>query len=53
MHRIASFTAYRMVWLGLVALVLAGCATNAANYYDQPAARRCDRNGDIDERRAC
>jgi hypothetical protein len=40
----------RLACLGFVALVLAGCATN---YYDQPAARRCDRNGDIDERRAC
>jgi hypothetical protein len=36
---------------GLIALALAGCAQT--NYYDQPAARRCDRNGDIDERRAC
>jgi hypothetical protein len=48
------FTTFRVMrrfaCLGLVALVLAGCATN---YYDQPAARRCDRNGDIDERRAC
>jgi hypothetical protein len=53
MHRFASFTLGRLTCLGLVALVLAGCATNSTNYYDQPAARRCDHNGDIDERRAC
>ncbi|HZW75146.1 MAG TPA: hypothetical protein VFF43_16490 [Caldimonas sp.] len=42
----------RLACLGLVALVLAGCA-ETPGYYDQPTARRCDRNGDIDERRAC
>ena len=52
MARTARLTAFRLACLGLLALVLAGCANNAG-YYDQPAARRCDRNGDIDERRAC
>ena len=50
--RIARFTARRLGCLGLLAVVLAGCADNPG-YYDQPTARRCNRNGDIDERRAC
>jgi anti-sigma factor RsiW len=44
----------RLAALGLVAVVVAGCvAPPSAAYDNQPPARRCDRNGDIDERRAC
>jgi hypothetical protein len=49
---IASSIVRRLACLGLVAVVLAGCA-QTPGYHDQPAARRCNRNGDIDERKAC
>jgi hypothetical protein len=52
MPSIASRIVRRLACLGVVALVLGGCA-QSPGYYDQPAARRCDRNGDIDERKAC
>ena len=52
MRSTISQTVGRLACLGLVALVLAGCA-DTPGYYNQPAARRCDRNGDIDQRRAC
>ena len=42
----------RFACLGLVTVVLAGCA-QTPGYDNQPAARRCNRNGDIDERKAC
>jgi hypothetical protein len=53
MHRIVLRPLRRGACLGLVALVLAGCAQTAPGYDDQPAARRCNRNGDIEERKAC
>jgi outer membrane PBP1 activator LpoA protein len=37
----------------LAALVLAACAAQTPGYANQAAPRRCDRNGDIDERKAC
>ena len=42
----------RLACLAIVAVVLAGCA-QTPGYHDQPEARRCNRNGDIDERKAC
>ena len=53
MHRIVLPALRRLACLGVVATVLAGCAQTTVGYEDQPAARRCNRNGDIDERKAC
>jgi hypothetical protein len=47
-----AFLIARRACAGLVALVLAGCA-QTSGYHDQPEARRCNRNGDIEERKAC
>ena len=54
MLRTLALIVRRLAALGLVAVVVAGCvAPPTAAYDNQPPARRCDRNGDIDERRAC
>jgi hypothetical protein len=53
MHRTLALIVRRLASCGLIAVVLAGCAAPTAGYDNQPVARRCDRNGDIDERRAC
>jgi len=53
MPRTAPLVARRLACLVLAALVLAGCAQTTPGYDQQPAARRCDRNGEIEERKAC
>jgi hypothetical protein len=53
MPRLVSLGLRRLACLGFAAIVLAGCAQTTPGYDNQPTARRCDRNGDIDERRAC
>ena len=53
-HAIAWLALRRLTCLGLVAAVLAGCAAQTTAAYDnQPTPRRCNRNGDIEERKAC
>ena len=52
MQSIAALIIRRLACLALVAIVLLGCA-QTTGYDNQPAPRRCDRNGDIDERKAC
>ena len=42
----------RLVCGCLAALLLAGCA-ETPEYANSPTARRCDRNGDIEQRQAC
>jgi hypothetical protein len=42
----------RLALACLAAPLLAGCASTPG-YRDQPGAHRCDRNGDIYERKAC
>ncbi len=51
--RIAAIALRRLAFLALVGVVLAGCAQATPGYDEQPAARRCNRNGDIEERKAC
>jgi hypothetical protein len=53
MKRTNSTSLRRLACLGLAAILLAGCAQTTPGYDNQPSARRCDRNGDIDERKAC
>ena len=53
MHRSLAVIVRRLACLGLVAVVLAGCAASTASYDDQATPRRCNRNGDVDERKAC
>ena len=52
MIRITASRLRRLACLCLGAMLLAGCA-ETPGYADSPTARRCDRNGDIEERRAC
>jgi hypothetical protein len=52
MKRTNSTSLRRLACLCLAAILLAACA-QTPGYDNQPTPRRCDRNGDIDERKAC
>jgi hypothetical protein len=53
MRQTASTWLRRLACLCLGAILLAGCAQTTPGYDNQASPRRCDRNGDIDERKAC
>ena len=52
LHYLTDPLQFTFMQRALVAVVLSGCA-QTTGYDNQPAPRRCDRNGDIDERKAC